>query len=83
MRIARTRHRHQQQGAATVVVIAILALLLMFSTANLINLNVLKAELDLLDEKQQRRVSPAAEHFEPGAPTHPTDPRGGDRDGSR
>jgi len=56
----RTSRHRQPEGSAVIVVMAILALLLMYSAANLITLNVLDAELELLDDRQQRRIRQGA-----------------------
>jgi hypothetical protein len=52
--------RRRSEGSAVVVVVAILALLLMFSAANRITLKVLAGEIELIDQRQQRRIAPPA-----------------------
>jgi hypothetical protein len=47
------------------IVMAIIALLLVFSAANMTTLNVLDAELELLDQRQQRRITQVVT---PGSP---------------
>jgi hypothetical protein len=62
-------HR-RSEGSAVIVVVAILALLLMFSTANRITLNVLAGELELIDQRQQRRIrqcEPSTQVSQPSA----------------
>jgi hypothetical protein len=57
--------RRRSEGSAVMVVVAILALVLMFSTANRITLKVLAGEIELIDQRQQRRIAPP----EPATPT--------------
>ena len=56
--------RRRSEGSAVVVVVAILALVLIFSTANRITLRVLAGEIELIDQRQQRRIA-TPEHDAP------------------
>lgn len=80
----RSLRTSRETGSTVILVMAILGLLLMFSTANLITLNVLDDEIELLDRRQQQRLEqtfssadssqPAAEQPLEGSSPDPSDP---------
>ena len=51
-----TSHRRKQNGSAVLVVIILLGVMLAFIASNTTNLNQLKRELNLIEQKQLKRV---------------------------
>ena len=55
------RHRGHHSGSAVIVIMALLAIILVYVAANLRTLNVLGAELRLLEKQQTRRLQSATQ----------------------
>lgn len=66
-----TLRRRKQNGSAVLIVIILLGVMLAFIAGNTANLNQLKREMNLIEQKQLNRVhatKPAADKVNPAQP---------------
>jgi hypothetical protein len=55
-KIARSATRHDERGFMTIALLAILSLMLVYVTANIQTLNILKQEIKIIEKKQIQRL---------------------------